>query len=56
MNVIVHYPSNKHNSQTLHKKVAIEHAKFVINHISNLNCSENKKLELFEKIITQEIY
>lgn len=52
MNVIVHYPSNKHNSEALHKKVAVEHAKFVIEYISNLNCSENKKMELLEKIST----
>ena len=38
MNVIVHYPSNKQNSEALHRKVAIEHANFVIKYISNLNC------------------
>ena len=53
MNVIVHYPSNNQNSEALHRKVAIEHANFVIKYISNLNCSENKKLELLEKISTQ---
>lgn len=53
MNVIVHYPSNKQISEALHKKVAIEHAKFVIKYISNLNCSENKKVKLLENICTQ---
>lgn len=53
MNVIVHYPSNKHTSDALDKKVAIEHAKFVVEYISKLNCSENKKMELLEKINTQ---
>lgn len=50
MNIIVHYPSNSKNSEALHKRIAIEHAKFVIDYISNLNCSESKKLELLEKI------
>lgn len=53
MNVIVEYPSNKQNLESLHKKVSNEHAKFVIKYISNLNCSENKKLKLLEKISTQ---
>lgn len=50
MNVIVHYPSSKQNLEALHNKVANTHAKFVIDYISNLTCSKNKKLELIEKI------
>lgn len=50
MNVIVHYPADKQNLKLLHKQVAIEHAKFVVEYISKLNCSENKKLNLLEKI------
>lgn len=53
MDVIVHYPTNKQDLESLHKLVAIEHAKFVIDYISKLNCSENKKLELLEKINAQ---
>lgn len=53
MNAIVHYPTDKQDFKLLHKKVAIEHAKFVVNYISKLNCSENKKLELLKKISTR---
>ena len=53
MDVIVHYPTDKQDLELLHKKVAIEHAKFVVDYISKLNCSENKKLELLGKISTQ---
>ena len=49
MDVIVHYPTDKQNLELLHKQVAIEHAKFVVDYISKLNCSENKKLELLKK-------
>lgn len=53
MDVIVHYPTDKQNLESLHKQVAIEHAKFVVDYISKLNCSESKKLELLKKISTQ---
>lgn len=53
MDVIVHYPTDKQDLELLHKKVAMEHAKFVVDYISKLNCSENKKLELLKKISTQ---
>ena len=54
MDVIVHYPTDKQNLELLHKQVAIEHAKFVVDYISKLNCSENKKLELLKKISSQQ--
>lgn len=53
MDVIVHYPTDKQDFELLYKKIAIEHAKFVVDYISKLNCSENKKLELLKKISTQ---
>lgn len=53
MNVIVHYPTDKQDLESLYKQVAIEHAKFVVDYISKLNCSENKKLQLLEKISPQ---
>lgn len=53
MNVIVHYPADKQDLELLHKRVAIEHAKFVVDYLCKLNCNENKKLELLQKISTR---
>ena len=35
MDVIVHYPTDKQNLELLHKQVAIEHAKFVVDTYPN---------------------
>lgn len=50
-NVIVIKPSTEKGKQELAKRVAVQHAIFVKETISNLSCSSEQKKQLFHAVI-----
>ena len=50
MKIIVHYPKTKENIDALAKKVADVHADYVIEHIRQLACPAEQKVELTKAI------
>ena len=50
LNIIVHYPKNEQDLQTLQKKVASVHADAVIHYLQKLTCPEIQKLKLHNEI------
>jgi len=50
MKIIVHYPKNKKDIETLQKKVAIIHAEAVVRHIEKLPCPTSQKIALLTAI------
>ena len=54
MKIIVHYPKTKENIDALAKKVADVHADYVIEHIRQLSCPAEQKVELVKAITASQ--
>ena len=50
MNVIVHYPNDKHDHDTLTELVAELHSAYIYSYLKNLDIPVKKKIEILDGI------
>lgn len=50
MEVIVHYPKDKQNLNTLYEQIAIQHGEFVYSYLNRLDLTTEQKVAIIEGI------
>jgi len=50
MEIIVHYPKDKHGLNTLCEQVALQHGEFVYSYLNKLDLSTEQKIAIIEGI------
>lgn len=50
MELIVHYPKDEHNLNTLCEQIAIQHGEFIYSYLNKLDLATDQKIAIIEGI------